>query len=82
MKLFTSGRDPRADQAGVFLAMHKKPSTVHVQQQYEAFEVHTERGLMRGEAGDYIVFDPISKQVWPISQEYLGMHYKEGEAHP
>lgn len=46
------------------------------------FTVSTNEGTLSGNAGDYVAYDPMSGHLWPVSAEYVDMHYvftDEGE---
>jgi len=57
--------------------MCKKPGVVWMEKVVEPFEVETNNGLMSADAGDFVAFDPISGHVWPVSDEYVAIHYEE-----
>lgn len=57
------------------LVMVQKPSPVHLLQQADQFAVETNEGLMAGEPGGYVAHDVVSGHVWPVSAEYVAMHY-------
>ena len=55
--------------------MVRNPSAVSMIAVQSDFEVMTNEGLLRGKAGDYLAYDELSGHVWPVSEEYVGMHY-------
>lgn len=57
-------------------AFVKKPNPVYMVQSPDPFIVHTDSGVMEGRAGDWIVHDPISGHVWPITDDYKQAHYE------
>lgn len=67
MKTFT--QDAGADIAESGVAMIRKPNIVFMSCQPRPFVVDTGHGLLRGEAGDYVAFDPILGKVWSITSE-------------
>lgn len=63
-----------------FIAEHgfvsqKKPSNVYLLKQDRNYVVHTNEGPLEGLAGGYVAYDPKSGHVWPVSAEYVEMHY-------
>lgn len=44
------------------------------------FSVQTNEGVLCAPFGDYVCYDPKSGHVWPISAEYVAMHYEQGYA--
>lgn len=46
----------------------------------QEFTVQTNEGVLAAPFGDYVCHDPKSGHVWPISAEYVEMHYAFGEA--
>lgn len=61
------------------VVMRKKPSDVYMLQQDEDFSVITNEGKVTGHAGDYVAYDPQSGHMWPVSKEYVDMHYETVE---
>jgi hypothetical protein len=56
--------------------MRKKPSAVYMKRIEDApFEVETNEGTLSAKPGDYVAHDPKSGHFWPVSAEYVGMHY-------
>lgn len=53
----------------------KRPGPVFMQRMHAAFTVETKEGTLNGKAGDWLVFDPKSTHLWPITDEYRKMHY-------
>jgi hypothetical protein len=43
----------------------------------EAGEVDTDRGTVSVKAGDFVAYDPMSEQVWPVAADYVETHYDE-----
>jgi len=62
--------------------MIKRPNPVFVLKQDNYFAVDTAEGVMRGNPGDYVVYDPISGHVWVIKEDYLKMHYRAADDQP
>ena len=78
MRLFTSdSHGSEILETGV--KMQKKRSPVYLMQVLEDFQVMTNEGLLGGKPGDFVAFDPLSKHVWPVSKEYVQMHYEPYE---
>lgn len=59
-------------------AYFKKPNPVYLFQLEENCEVQTNEGILIGNIGDYVAYDPLSNHVWPISSDYVAMHYEQG----
>lgn len=69
---------------------HKVASTVYLVQPVPhpdakgnaalEFTVQTNEGVLCAPFGDYVCYDPKSGHVWPISAEYVAMHYAAGPA--
>lgn len=60
----------------------KEPHPVFLVESDAPFSVSTNEGTLNGNAGDYLAYDPQSGHVWPVSAEYVDMHYRwleEGE---
>lgn len=57
------------------VAMQKKPSPVYMKQIMVPFEVETNEGVLTGQPGDYIAHDPQTGHWWPVSAEYVAIHY-------
>jgi hypothetical protein len=57
--------------------MRKRPSVVYLMQMGEDFTVHTNEGVMAGHEGDWLAHDPQSGHFWPVSNEYVAMHYED-----
>jgi hypothetical protein len=57
--------------------MRKRPSVVYLLQMGSEFSVQTNEGVMTGHAGDWLAHDPQSGHFWPVSQEYVAMHYED-----
>jgi hypothetical protein len=74
MKLYTSAVGRFIQEHGT--PMKKMPSTVYMLCQPEAFEVETNEGRLSGKADDFVAYDPKSGHVWPVSKEYVAMHYE------
>jgi len=75
MEIITSGMGPQIMETGT--KMIKKPNPVYMIRKSTPFQIQTDRGLMEGNPGDYIAYDPVSGQVWPVSPEYVEQHYDE-----
>jgi hypothetical protein len=60
--------------------MVKKPSPVHLLKQDDPFVVETNEGTLFGEPGGYVAHDPLSGHVWPVSADYVDLHYQEPDA--
>lgn len=73
MKTFTKDDAEELKKSGT--PMLKKPNPVYMTPQTEDFEVETNEGTLKGKGGDYVAYDPISGHVWPVSKEYVAMHY-------
>ena len=58
-----------------FKAM-RKTGFVLMSQQKDDFEVETEGGLMQGHAGDFLAVDPVLGHAWPVTNEYVRVHYE------
>jgi hypothetical protein len=56
--------------------MAKKRNPVYLLQKTEAFQVETKEGVLAGNPGDYVAFDPLTGHVWAVSAEYVAMHYE------
>jgi hypothetical protein len=54
----------------------KKPSTVYLLEMEYPFTVETREGKMRGEAGDFAAYDPITGDGWIIRRAYFEQHYE------
>lgn len=71
---------------------HKVPSTVYLYRpkphvdavpgslQAQEFVVQTNEGFLSAPFGDYVAYDPKSGHVWPVSADYIAMHYEFGDA--
>lgn len=71
---FSASDGPNVKDIGT--AYVKKPNPVYmVQITADDFTVETSEGLLTGNQGDYLVYDPMSGNVWPVSREYFEMHY-------
>lgn len=60
----------------------KEPHPVWLVESDVPFSVSTNEGTLNGNAGDYVAYDPMSGHVWPVSAEYVDIHYAwidEGE---
>lgn len=55
--------------------MVRKPDPVYLLQMAEAFKVETDAGVMGGEAGGYLAYDPDSGHLWPVKASYIAQHY-------
>jgi hypothetical protein len=78
MKAFTADEATVARIREVGKWMVRNPDPVLVVRVFtEDFLVETSAGIMAGKEGDYLAYDPQSGHVWPITPEYLEMHYKE-----
>jgi len=55
----------------------KKRNPVYMIKVDQDFKVDTSEGVMGGRAGDFVAYDPISGHVWPVSAEYVKMHYED-----
>lgn len=55
--------------------MVKKPNPVLMIEQDKPFLVYTNEGPLSGKPGDFVAYDPISGHMWPVSNEYVQMHY-------
>lgn len=78
---FTTDWDYRNSDHGKFLLdngapMVKKPSTVYLHEMSEDFSVLTNEGHVEGSAGDFVAYDPQSGHIWPVSADYIAMHYE------
>ena len=73
--LITKNNGPQIREVGV--KMMKKPNPVYMVRKSQPFDVETEEGVMHGEPGDYVVYDPMSGHVWPVKADYVEMHYEE-----
>lgn len=71
--VLTAADAPKIDELGV--AMVKLPHPVMVAQVDEVFQVETNEGLMNGHPGGFVVHDPVSGHVWPVSADYVAAHY-------
>jgi hypothetical protein len=74
MRVFTQKESAEILQHGT--KSLKKANPVWLFQQREEFQVETNEGVLNGKAGDYVAHDPLSGHVWPVSQEYVAMHYE------
>lgn len=54
----------------------KEPHTVFLVESDVPFSVSTNEGTVSGNAGDYVAYDPTSGHLWPVSAEYVDMHYR------
>lgn len=71
---------------------HKKPVTVYLYQPQphpdvkpgtpaaREFSVLTNEGWTTAPFGDYVAYDEHFQHVWPVSADYVDVHYAEGEA--
>ena len=75
VKLFTSADGKGIETLG--LKMAKKRNPVFLRRQTEPFQVQTNEGKLSGNAGDYVAYDPLSGHVWPVSKEYVQLHYED-----
>lgn len=55
----------------------KKPNPVYLHKMPIDFEVETTEGLMKGHAGGYVAYDPISGHVWAVTEDYVAQHYEK-----
>lgn len=53
----------------------KKPNSVWLLEMTENFQVQTAEGMLGAHAGDFLAYDPISGNVWPVSASYVEQHY-------
>lgn len=60
--------------------MVKKPNPVYMVQATEEAQVETTEGTMHASEGDWIVYDPLSGHVWPITDEYRTLHYNPSDS--
>jgi hypothetical protein len=56
--------------------MAKKRNPVYLVKQDTGFQVETNEGVLNGKPGDYLAHDPISGHVWPVSSDYVAVHYE------
>lgn len=54
----------------------KEPHPVYLVESDVPFTVSTNEGTLSGNAGDYVAYDPTSGHIWPVSAEYVDMHYR------
>ena len=57
--------------------MVRRPNPVYMKLASEAGEVDTDRGTVSVKAGDFVAYDPMSEQVWPVAADYVETHYDE-----
>lgn len=77
-RVFTAEDGDEIASQGV--AAVRKPNPVHLWIQDEPFAVETDSGVMVGESGGFVAHDPQSGQVWPVSADYVELHYEPAEA--
>ena len=70
MKKFVKGHRPALD----FIKAIKKPIPIDVVQIDEPFTVETMEGLMKGKAGDYLVYG-VNGEMYPIDLEIFYKTY-------
>lgn len=58
------------------MKMVRRPDPVYVLQLEEFTTIEAFKGAVSGHEGDYVAYDPMSREVWPIGAEYLEMHYE------
>lgn len=72
---FTPAYGPTIRELGA--AAIKKPNPVWLLHIDESFTVETNEGVLRGKAGDFVAYDPLSGHVWPVSSAYVAQHYED-----
>lgn len=53
----------------------RQPHPVYLKHMPEAFKVEIDSGVMDGEAGGWLAYDPTSGHVWPVKASYIDQHY-------
>lgn len=77
-RIFVPGPSLSREAVETWTPMQKKPSTVYMKRIVDApFEVETNEDTVSARPGDYVAHDPKSGHFWPVSAEYVAMHYEE-----
>lgn len=56
--------------------MVRQPHPVKVVLMDAPFRLETSRGIVDGQAGDFLAHDPVSGHTWPVTADYLEQHYE------
>jgi hypothetical protein len=73
MRRFTKEDGPLIQHRGEIFFKRRNP--VYLIPSDGPFEVETNEGVLKG--NDFIAYDPLSGHVWPVSKEYVAMHYEK-----
>lgn len=72
-RVITTADGPRIQREGQRAI--KRPNPVYLLALDEAVSVQTNEGLLHGDPGGFVAYDPISGHVWPVAASYVAQHY-------
>ena len=64
------------------IPMQKRQHCVWMVPQTKAFSIETREGKYQAQAGDWVAYDSVTGDIWPVSNEYVKLHYEEFKRRP